>query len=204
MPAGVGMPGMAGMAGMPGMAAAGAMPMLPGGLPSAGTAGVDPAVAGMLGGLATSGMASMPPGTGMDAEQMAMMQRMLASMGQPLSPPETLAAIDQLGEIGLMPPQMLTEMKECMVLLPQSAPALGMAMGMFKPVLPQLREARQQMHALPPGDQDELAATLAHELQSVSADDRKAFVDSLSGGFFPSSVVDGLKVQLGTAGAAKK
>lgn len=64
---------------------------------------------------------------------------------------------------------MSTELKECMLVLPQSAPA----MGMMKPMPAQFREARDEMCALPADEQDELAATLAQEFDNVPAADRR-------------------------------
>ena len=155
----------------------------------------NPQMAGLLGGLAPG--AGLPPGLALDPQQMAMFAQMQTAMTQPLSPSETLATIDELAEVGLLPPALQTELKECMVLLPQAAPALGMGMGMLAPVLPKLREARAQMLALSPSEQDEFAATMVQELQGVPAKDRKAFVDQLGGGFFPPRVVEGVKARLG-------
>jgi len=63
----------------------------------------------------------------LDAEQMAMMTRMQAAMSQPLSPVETLATIDELGELGLLSKQLQSELKECMVLAPQAITGMGWA-----------------------------------------------------------------------------
>ena len=93
------------------------------------------------------GGGQLPAGTGIDPEQLS---RMMQAMSRPLSPPETLAVIDEMAEIGFLPKAMQSELKECMVLLPAAAPALGMGMGMLKPMLPQLRQARDQLHALSP------------------------------------------------------
>ena len=120
----------------------------------------------------------------------------MQAMSQPLSPPETLAVIDEMAEIGFLPKAMQSELKECMVLLPTAAPALGMGMGMLKPMLPQLRQAREQLHALPPAEQDELVAALAPEMKALAADERKAFLEFLDGGFFPKRIAEGLRAQL--------
>ena len=85
----------------------------------------------------------LPAGTGVDPDQLA---RMMQAMSQPLSPPETLAVMDEMAEIGFLPKAMQAELKECMLLLPTAASALGMGMGMMKPMLPQIREARDQLH----------------------------------------------------------
>lgn len=178
--------GMAGMlpGGMAGMAG-----MLPGGAGALG--GVDPAVmAAMMERMAPGGVAGLPA---MDPALMAQAQQL---MGQPpLSPTETLATIDELGELGFLPPAMRAELKECMVVLPQTAAALGM--GMLKPMLPQLREARTEMQALSPSEQDELAAAMASELKSISGDDRKLFLEQLGSGFFPPRVAEGVRQWLG-------
>jgi len=96
-----------------------------------------------------------------------------------------------MSELGLLNKAMNAEPKECMLLMPSSVPAMGMAMGMMKPV-PQLREARDQMRALSPEEQDELAATLGQELDKAPAADRKLMPGELDGGLFPPRVVDAL------------
>ena len=175
--------GMAGMAGMAGM--------LPGGAGALG--GVDPAVmAAMMERMAPGGVAGLPA---IDPALMAQAQQLMSQ--PPLSPTETLATIDELGELGFLPPAMRAELKECMVVLPQTAAALGMGMGMLKPMLPQLREARTEMQALSPSEQDELAAAMASELKSISGDDRKLFLEQLGSGFFPPRVAEGVRQRLG-------
>ena len=172
--------GMAGMAGM-----------LPGGAGALG--GVDPAVmAAMMERMAPGGVAGLPA---MDPALMAQAQQLMSQ--PPLSPTETLATIDELGELGFLPPAMRAELKECMVVLPQTAAALGMGMGMLKPMLPQLRQARTEMQALSPSEQDELAAAMASELKSISGDDRKLFLEQLGSGFFPPRVAEGVRQRLG-------
>jgi hypothetical protein len=69
---------------------------------------------------------------------------------------------------------------------------MGMAMGMMKPILPKLRDARDQMRALSPEEQDELAANLGVELDKAPAADRKAMLGELGGGLFPPRVVEAL------------
>ena len=190
--------GMAGVPGMGGMPAIAGMPQRPGatGLPEL------PGAAGMLPG-ATVGMEEqvrrmMPPGMALDPSQMAMMAQAQSMLSQPpASPAETLKTIDEMTEIGLLPKAMQSELKACMTLLPDAAPAMGMAMGMLKPMLPQMREARDQLHALPPAEQDEVAATMATEMQSLSGEDRKLMLESLDGGFFPPRVSQGVKARLG-------
>ena len=180
--------GMAGMlpGGMAGMAG-----MLPGGAGALG--GVDPAVmAAMMERMAPGGVAGLPA---MDPALMAQAQQLMSQ--PPLSPTETLATIDELGELGFLPPAMRAELEECMVVLPQTAAALGMGMGMLKPMLPQLRQARTEMQALSPSEQDELAAAMASELKSISGDDRKLFLEQLGSGFFPPRVAAGVRQWLG-------
>jgi len=151
----------------------------------------------MIGGAEAKMRAMMPADMALDPGQLAMMQDAQTALANPLAPPETVATIDELAELGFLPAEFQTELKECMVLVPASVPALGMSMGMFKPMVPQLREARDQMRALSPAEQDELASAMAEELQSVSTDDRKVFIESLDGGFFPPRVSEGVKAQLG-------
>lgn len=142
----------------------------------------------------------MPPGTklgGVGTEQSAMIAQLMGSLGAPLSLPETLAVIDEMGEIGMLPKAASAELKECMLLLPQSASTMGMAFGVLKPMLPVLRDARTQMHALSPTEQDELADSLAEELDQVPAAERKAMLAELGGGLFPPRVVANLNKRYG-------
>ena len=217
MPAGMAMPQMPAGMSMPGgmvMPGGMAMPQMPGGMsipgmPGAGMGGLAgmAGMAGMAGGLPIGGNAEMmarmremmpgagqlPAGAGIDPDQMA---RVMQAMSQPLSPPETLAVIDEMTEVGFLPKAMQTELKECMVLLPAAAPALGMGMAMLKPILPQLRQAREQMNALSPAEQDELAAALAPDLKAIPAADRKVLFEFLDSGFFPKRVAESLRAQL--------
>ncbi len=178
---GSGMTGMTGMAGMPGM----------GGMSS--MSGLPPDMAAQMKGM----LAGMMPGGGLDAEQSANIAELQRQMGAPLSPMETIATIDEMSEIGLLSAAMSTELKECLLLLPQSAPAMGMAMGMMKPMLSQFREARDEMRALSPLEQDELAASLAEELDKLPATDRKRMLTELGGGLFPPRVVETLTRRYG-------
>ena len=173
---GSGMTGMTGMAGMPGM----------GGM--SGMSGLPPDMAAQMAGM----LAGMMPGGGLDAEQSENIAELQRLMGAPLSPLETVATISEMSEIGLLSAAMSTELKECLLLLPQSAPAMGMAMGMMKPMLSQFREARDEMRALSPLEQDELAASLAEELDKLPAADRKRMLTELGGGLFPPRVVETL------------
>ncbi|RZU01073.1 hypothetical protein [Rivibacter subsaxonicus] len=197
-------PGLPGMGGMPGLPAGlGALPNMPagaglvlGGLPSL-PGGVPPEMAAKLAAMVPGGGAGMPAGMTLDPEQMAMMARMQQAMSQPLSPPETLATIDELFELGFLPKSMQAELKECMVLVPAAIPALGMGMGMLRPVIPQLRQAREELHALSPAEQDEVAAMLAQELRELPADQRAALMETIESGFFPPAVGAGVKARVG-------
>ena len=195
LPAGLSLPG--GMA-MPQMPGGMALPGMPGGLPGmpglpgmGGGAAAEEAMARMRSMMPAGGQ--LPPGTDIDPEQLS---RMMQAMSQPLSPPETLAVIDEMTAIGFLPKAMQSELKECMVLLPGAAPALGMGMGMLKPMLPQLRQARDELHALTPAEQDELVAALAADMKELPAADRKTFLEFLDSGFFPKRVAQGLRAQL--------
>lgn len=179
--AGLPMPGLPGLPGQPGFGAGG---------PDMG------AMKGMLGELMPAGGA-LPSGMALAPEQAALLAQLQSSMAQPLSPRETLATIDELGEIGLVPAPMLAELKECMVLQPQAGAAMGMGMGMLRPMLGPLRSAREQMRALPPQEQDELAARVAQELKDAPADERRQFLEAVGGGFLPPRVVDGVRSRLG-------
>jgi hypothetical protein len=135
----------------------------------------------------------LPAGTTVDPQTFARLQQAIA---QPLSPAETLAAIDELSELGLMPIAMKAELGECMALMPQAAPTLGMAMGMLKPMIPQLRQARDQLHALSPEEQDEVAIALAEELRAQPPDERATMLEQLDAGFFPARVRQATKAAL--------
>ena len=190
-----GLPGAAGVGGMP------AMPAVPG-------TSTGPGIAGMTG---MPGMGGVPPemaaqmtrmmtgmpGGGLDAEQSASVAELQRLMGAPLSPLETIATINEMSELGLLSAAMSTELKECLLLLPQSAPGMGMAMGMMKPMLSQIREARDEMRTLSPVEQDELAASLAEEFDKVPAADRKRMLTELGGGLFPPRVVETLSRRYG-------
>ena len=173
-------PAMPSMHGMPGVPSTPGMP---------GMAGMPPEIAAM--------MSRMMSGGGLNAEQTELLADLKDSMGAPLSPQETLATIDEMGELGLLPPAMASELKECLLVLPQSAQALGMGMGMMKTMLPQFREARDEMRRLSPLEQDELAATLAQELDQAPEADRKRMLTELRGGLFPTRVVDALSKRYG-------
>ena len=158
-------------------------------------AGLPPEMAAKMGSL-MPGLGQMPAGMALDPEQMAAMARMQQAMSQPLSPRETLASIDALTELGFLPKPVQAELKECMLLIPAATQALGMGMGMLQPMIPQLRQARAELHALPVAEQDEVAAALAQDLSSLSPDERKALADFLDSGFFPKRVADGVKARL--------
>ena len=200
MPAGMGVPGMPPGMAMPVMPPGMAVPVLPGGMTIPGVPGLPGGAMGLGaldGGDLMARMRSMMAAGQMpsdiDPQQMA---RLMQAMSQPLSPPETLAVMDEMAEIGFLPKAMQSELKECMVLLPAAAPALGMGMGMMKTMLPQLRQAREQLHALSAEEQNELIAALVPEMKALSADERKTFLEFLDGGFFPKRVAEGLRTQL--------
>lgn len=170
-----------------------------GGMPGAASgAGLGAsAIAAMGGGSMLPRLATqLPPGTSLDPEQAAMMAAMQQAMAAPMAPAQTLETIDELARLGLLPASLQQEIRECMTLFPQAAQALGMGMGMLAPVLPRLRQAREEMHALSPDEQDEFAGVIADELKSVDATERDEFVRQLGGGFFPPRVVEGVRARL--------
>ena len=183
LPAGVSMPGLPAMPGMPGMPTIGGGAALPPDMESALRARMPSADQ------LSSGIAN-------DPQQAAMMARMQQSIAQPLTLPESLATIDEMTALGFFPKAMQAEFKECLTLVPASVPAVGMAMGMMKPMIPQLRQAREQMHALSPAEQDEVAAALAQEVQPMPAAQRTAFLEHLDSGFFPPRIAAAVKRKL--------
>ena len=187
-----GMPGMPGMTGMPGIAGLPGMPTM---------SGAQPELLAKMYRLMPDGLAGGTPrgglGQGLTAEQMQMPPPLLGGMGEPQSPQETIGTIDEMAELGLLPKAVAADLKDCLLLMPQSAPALGMAMGMMKTVLPQVRAARDQMRLLSPGEQDELAAVLAQEIDQAPVADRKQMLAGLGGGLFPPRVVDALNKRYG-------
>ena len=186
LPSGMSMPGMPAMPGMPGMPG---MPTIGGG------AALPPDMESALRARMPS-VDQLPPGMVNDPQQAAMMARMQQSIAQPLTLPESLATIDEMTALGFFPKAMQSEFKECLLLVPASVPAVGMAMGMMKPMIPQLRQAREQMHALSPAEQDEVAAALAQEVQPMPAAQRTAFLEHLDSGFFPARIAAAVKRKL--------
>jgi hypothetical protein len=164
------------------------------------------------GGAAPMSLGSMPPMGALPPEAAAMMAQMTArlppgmapaldpslgqGLGPPLSPRETLATIDELTELGFLPAPMQSELKQCMALVPASVPALGMGLGMLKPVVPQIRQARDELRALSPSEQDEVAAAFVQEAKALSREERAAFAEHLDSGFFPPRIVVAVKRQL--------
>ena len=172
----------------------GGLPKMPAGMPNLG--GAIPAdVAAHMRAL-MPGLGQLPAGAGMGPDQIAMLAGIQQAMGEPLSPPQTVAAIDELAELGFLPPAIQAELKECMVVLPSSVPALGMGMGMLEPIVPQLRQARDELRALSPAEQDEVADALAREIAPLPADQRAEFVEYLGAGFFPPRISAGVKARL--------
>ncbi|MEO6021791.1 MAG: hypothetical protein ABIP64_01470 [Burkholderiales bacterium] len=193
LPAGMTMPSLPAGMSMPHMPAGAALAM--GGMPQG--AGIPADVAAKMRAMMSSGDQILP-NMAMDADQMAMMAGMQQAMSQPLSPPETLATIDELFKLGFLPKAIQSELKECMVLVPAAIPVLGMGMGMgmFKPMIPQLRQARAELHVLSPAEQDEVAAQLLQEMKSLPADELAALMEHLDSGFFPPRVSKGVKAGL--------
>ena len=189
MPGGLSMPTMPGMPGIPGM---------PGmtGMPGGAGMSIPPELAAKMGAM-VPGAGQLPPGMAFDPQQMAMLANMQKMMSQPLSAAETVATIDELFELGFLPKAIQGEFKECMVLVPSTIPALGMGMGMLKPMIPQLRQARAEMRALSPAEQDEVAAALGQELKALPADQRSALLEYLDSGFVPPRVVAGARAAVG-------
>ena len=72
-------------------------------------------------------MARMMQGGQLDSGQFAQLAEPGRAMDAPLSPPEAIATIDEMSELGMLSTAMSAELKECMLVLPQSAPAMGMA-----------------------------------------------------------------------------
>ncbi len=193
-------PGMAGVSGMPGMPSMPSMAGLGGigamaGMGGVGAGAMTPEMAAKMSAL-MPGLGQMPAGAGLGPDQMAMMARIQQAMGEPLSPAETVATIDELADLGFLPKPMQTELKECMVVLPTSIGALGMGMGMLRPIIPQLREAREQLRALSPAEQDEVTEALVQELAPLPAGQRAEFLQALDGGFFPERIRDGVRTRL--------
>lgn len=190
MAAGMTMPRMPGSMGMPQMPAGPGLAMAKG-LPQ----GIPAEVAATLRAMVTDAN-TLPADMATDPDQMAMMERMQHAMSQPLTPPETLATIDELFELGFLPKAIQAEFKECMVLVPETIPALGMGMAMLKPMIPQLRQARVELHALSPAEQDEVADALMQEIKELPADQRTALMEHLDSGFFPQRVSASVKAGL--------
>lgn len=190
MPGGMTMPGLpGGIGGLPGLPAGMAVPGMAGGM---GMGGVPPEMVTKMHEL-MPGAGQLPAGTGIGPEQMA---SVMQAMSRPLSPLETLAVIDEMTEVGFLPKAMQSELKECMVLVPASIPALGMGMAMLKPVLPQLRQAREQMQALSPSEQEEIGVAIVQEMKSLLASERNALLEFLDSGFFPKRTSDAAKAAL--------
>lgn len=179
-----GMSGMTGMTGMSGMTGFGSAPTA-----------MPPEMAARMSAM-MRGAGGLPPGMALSPEQAAMMAGVQQAMAQPLSPAETHATIDALFELGFLPRPVQVELRQCMVLVPATVPALGMAMGMLRPVLPELRQAHQQLRALSPQEQDEVAEAMAQEMRPLLDEERAAVVEHLDSGFFPPRIAAGVKRRL--------
>ena len=182
-----------GGAALAGMALPNAAPLsgvagLPGGLP--------PEMAAKLGAMLPSAGA-LPADMTLDPEQSAMLARMLSSMGRPLPASQTRAVLDELLEIGFLPRPVHADLNDCLRNVPASVQALGMGMAMLQPMLAPLREARDELRALSPAEQDEVADALAQELRTLAPDERASVLAQLDGGFFPARVVASLRQRLG-------
>ena len=200
MPATPGFSAMASLSGKPGMPALPGLPALPG-MPGSpiGQGGVAASVSpDMLAKMQRlmPGASELPPGAGLGPEQQAMFASLQQAMGQPLSPPETIATIDELADLGFLPKAVQGELKQCMLVLPASSAALGMAMGMLKPMVPQLREARAGLQALSPAELDEVAVALAAQIAPLPAAQRDEFSEFLGSGFFPPRIVTVARARL--------
>lgn len=182
LPPGMGLPDMPGGAGM-----------ALGGLPSG--AGIPADIAAKLGTMMPNA-GQLPAGMALDPDQMAMLADLQQAMSEPLSSPETVATIDELFALGLLPQPIQAELKECMVLVPATIPVLGQGMGMIKPMIPQFRQARDELQALSPAEQDEVADMLTQEIESLPPDQVEAFMETLDSGFFPPRVREGVKTRL--------
>ncbi len=142
------------------------------------------------------GAGQMPAGVALDPEMTAALARMQQATNEPLSVPETLATIDTLFELGFMPAAMQSEFRQCMLLVPAAIPALGMGMGLLKPMIPQLQQARAELHALGPAEQDELAGVLVQEMRALPAEQRAALLEHVESSFFPPRVSQGVKARM--------
>jgi hypothetical protein len=187
-----GMPG--GLGAMPQMPAGMAMPKMPAGVGVATGAMGAAGAAGTMDRLMPQMAAQMPPGMGLTPEQAAMVSNMLSQ--PPLSPTESLAVMDEMAELGMLPKAIHAEIKECMVVLPETAAAIGMGMSMMKPMIPQMRQGREMMRAASPEEQDEMISMMVEQFQTLSASDRKGAVEMLDSGFFPPRVSEGVKARL--------
>ena len=194
LPAGMAMPNLAGAMGGGPKLPAGLGMATGGGLPQGIPADVAAKMSSMFPGV--SGMGQLPAGMALDPDQMAGLASIQQAMSQPLSPPETLATIDALFEVGFLPQAMHAELKQCMLLVPAATQALGMGMAMLKPMIAQLRQAREELHALPAAEQDEVAAALAQDLKALPASERTAAIEYFDSGFFPKRVSEGVKARL--------
>lgn len=200
MPAGMTMPNLPTGMTMPNLPTGMTMPNMPAGmgipnLPAG--AGIPNDLAARMGALMPNA-AQLPPGMAIGPEQMAMMAQMQQAMSQPLSVAETLATIDEMVELGFLPKAIQAEFKDCLTLVPAAAPALGMGMGLLKPMIPQLRQVRAELHTLSPAELDEVAAAMLQEMKALPTDERAALIEHLDSGFFPPRVSQ--RVKAGLAG----
>jgi hypothetical protein len=121
-----------------------------------------------------------------------MMGQMQQSMSHPLSRTETLEVFEQLKGMGMLPDDMYSEARDCIMLADESAlQGIGSTGAMFKSVvLPQLVEMKSKLAALPPEQREQLADQLSQALREATPSDRKAFREGLGKGFFPPEVIE--------------
>ena len=78
-----------------------------------------------------------------------------------------------------------------------SEEALGSTGSLMKAVLlPRLRETREKLSNLAPGEQDQLADGVEQALREASPADRKSFLEGLGAGFFPPGVVEKVRARV--------
>ena len=202
---GMGMPGMAmpnGAASMPGKGAGGST-FGHSGMP---TMTPEQAQAMMANGMPDMSMISQMSGMSpdMSPDQMQQMQQAMAgiqqAMSHPLSRKESLAVFDEMGNLGLMTKDQLSEVHDCIELAPTGSDAsIGMAGAMFKNMLlPMLKDAKLKLSNLTPEEQTQLTDGMVDALNHASAKDRQAFLDGYGAGFYPAQVVERVRAKLGT------
>ena len=74
-------------------------------------------------------MARLMPDAGLDATQLTEIAGLQKTIGAPLSSVETVGTIDEMAERGLLSAGTRSELKECMLLRPETAPLMRMAVA---------------------------------------------------------------------------